>query len=153
MMTCWLRRSRFQPPSIGSNFLLHTHRENNAVADAAANKLAWEAEELIPFDVVLESSNFIRVHFDGSFKDDGRAAAGVVLFLQQSTQDAPKLALRFCIPLAVDSACQAELCACVAAVVMVHSLAKRRSFTEIRSNLRKLEGASVAFIGNLIGKL
>ena len=131
--------------------MLHAHREHNCEADAASNIFEWHVQEDVSVDAICLDCQLLRIHFDGSFKEDGRSSAGLVLFVHRDPCSEPLKAATISIPLCVESACQAELCACAGAVAFMNALAKRRYFESICNSLKKLEGVSIeklAKIGN-----
>jgi hypothetical protein len=134
----WLQSWELDTCTQSSDFIIHAYREFNAAADALAGKHTYGAS--IFRDMNGQSIRYLRVHFDGSYLEDGRACAGVAILHAQHAQDDFEPIVQLSIPVSATSAIQSELAALAIAIVAVAATLKRTT-SEIEPYLYEIANA------------
>ena len=124
------------PRTHSTDFIQHIYREHNQDADREAGRYEW--------DVLINGCNsrqelrYLQVYFDGSCSPDGRTGAGVVI--KHALRNDSKFDGLFYLsmPLKVENALQAELCACACAILITQAMCHDRPLYSIMNILHQL---------------
>ena len=124
------------PRTRSTDYVQHIHREHNQDADREAGKYKWDV--LINGCLSRSELQYLQVYFDGSCSPDGKTGAGVVV-KHALLHDREFDGLFFVsVPLNVESALQAELCACASAVLITQAMCHDIPLYSIINSLHQL---------------
>ena len=84
---------------------------------------------------MLREAKLIKVYFDGSYRTDGSACAGIVVHCSSAGCEQFSSACKVSVPLSVPSACQAELAAMTLALVILFLLLQETPPAEIENRM------------------